>query len=45
MTHIILLPTSVCLAGHCREMTVPTVVPLPWMILWVPRAGSGTGEH
>lgn len=45
MTHIRSLPTSLCLAGHCREMTVPTLVPLPWMILWVPSAGRGIGVH
>lgn len=45
MTHFTSLPISLCLAGHCREMTVPTLVPLPWMILWVPRAGSGMGVH
>lgn len=32
MMHFSSLPTSLCWAGHCREMTVPTVVPLPWMI-------------
>lgn len=45
MTHTSSWPISLCLAGHCREMTVPTLVPLPLMIVWVPRAGRGMGVH
>jgi len=45
LTHTTLTPISVWWSGHFREMTVPTLVPLPWTMLWVPRDGRGMGVH
>lgn len=40
-----LCPISWCSAGHWNAMTVPMVVPLPWIIWDVPKWGGNTWLH